>query len=78
MGKKAKKGKSAKKGKKRSPNDPPSFGEIILKKILKFYDQYSNELNSKCSPDVVKSIKECLEEEKEFKTVNMEPNKRSI
>lgn len=71
MGKKAKKGKKGKKGKKRNPNDPISFGEIILKKILKFYDQYCNEINVKMSPDVVKSIKDCLEEEIEYKTVKI-------
>ena len=71
MGKKAKKGKKGKKGKKRNPNDPISFGEIILKKILKFYDQFCNEINVKMSPDVVKSIKDCLEEEIEYKTVHI-------
>lgn len=68
-GKKGKKGKSGKKGKKRGPNDAPTVSEIILKKILKFYELYSNELNVKSCPDVVRDIKECLEEEEDYKIV---------
>lgn len=75
MGKKGKKSgkKGGKKGKKRSPDDPPTMDEIILKKVLKYYEQYSTELNVKCCPDVVKLIKECLEDEKELSKVIVRP-----
>lgn len=60
-GKKAKKGKS--KGKKKNPNDGPSVNEMILKKSLKLYDAYCQELSVKCCPDVVRAIRASLEED---------------
>ena len=65
MGKKGKggKGKSGKGGKMKGPNDGPSLNEIILRRGLKLYEAYSAAMDAKCSPDVVKAIKLCLEEE---------------
>ena len=68
MGKKGKKGKKGakgkgKKGKKKNPNDGPTVTEIALRRFLKIYDAYSAEMGAKCCPDVVKTIKMCLEED---------------
>ena len=62
-GKKGKKGKKGAK-KKKSPDDPPSINEIVLRKILKSYELYSAQLNVKTCPDVIRALRECLEEDK--------------
>ena len=69
-----KKGKKGKKGaKKKSPDDPPSINEIVLRKILKAYDLYSNQLNVKTCPDVIRALRECLEEDTTLNKVNTLP-----
>jgi hypothetical protein len=67
--KKSKKGKKGKSGKKKGPNDGPTVNELALRRLLKLYDTYSNEMNSKCCPEVIKNIKNCLEEETDLRKV---------
>lgn len=54
-------------------DDSPLLTEIILKKLLKYYDINSNEIGVKTCPDVVKSIKACLENGKELKKIIIRP-----
>lgn len=68
--KKGKGGGKGGQGKKKSPDDAPSVTEIILKKTLKLYDFYCNESNVKPCPDVIRAIKQCLEEDKDLNKVS--------
>jgi hypothetical protein len=64
------KGKGKGKAKKKNPDDSPSVNEIILKRVLTLYEGFVTETETRCCPDVIASIKLCLEEEKELKKVN--------
>ncbi|CAF0951270.1 unnamed protein product [Brachionus calyciflorus] len=64
---------SAKKSKPKRSDDSPLLTEIILKKLLKYYDAYSNELGVKTCPDVIKTIRTCLENGKELKKLIIRP-----
>jgi hypothetical protein len=37
------------------------------------YDTYSNEINVKCCPDVIKAINQCLEDNAELKKIIVRP-----
>lgn len=64
---------SAKKPKPKRSQEGPLLTEIIQKKLLKYYENYSNEMGVKTCPDVVKEIKACLENGKDLKKIIVRP-----
>jgi DNA polymerase III delta subunit len=70
MSKKVSASKKSKKGKTKSFGKEPSENEITLRKIIKLYKAYSEELHVKCSPDALKTISSCIEEDTQLNKVN--------
>ncbi|RNA27199.1 LRR and PYD domains-containing 5 [Brachionus plicatilis] len=64
---------SGKKAKPKRADDAPLLTEIILKKLLKYYDNYSTAMGVKTCPDVIKAIRSCLENGKELKKIIVRP-----
>lgn len=72
------KGKGKDKGTKKSSENGPGITEIILRKLLKYYEQYSLEFNVKCCPDVIRAIRQCLEEGSELKKIIVRPIEKDL
>ncbi len=48
--------------KKAATDDIPCFNEIILRRALTAYESYSAELKTRCCPDVIVNLKNCIED----------------
>lgn len=67
------KAKKDSKDKKKSANDGPSKNMLILKRCIEYYDKYSRDFNTKTSPEIIRYIRICIEDDKPITKILFRP-----